>query len=133
MAPRTKPARVRITGDLYHPVVPAGAVRITRPSRWGNPHEVGPDCPPDVAVARFRADLYAGRLRVTVEDVRRDLAGRDLACWCPPDRPCHGDVLVEVANRRARGRPAGVDSGVARGAASRRGARPQGAPNDNSG
>jgi hypothetical protein len=98
MAPRTKPVRVRITGDLYHPVVPAGAVRITRPSRWGNPHEVGPDCPPDAAVARFRVDLYAGRLRVTVEDVRRDLAGRDLACWCPPDRPCHGDVLVEVAN-----------------------------------
>jgi Domain of unknown function (DUF4326) len=98
MAPRTKPARVRITGDLYHAVVPAGAVRITRPSRWGNPHEVGSDCPPDVAVARFRADLYAGRLRVTVEDVRRDLAGRDLACWCPPNRPCHGDVLVEVAN-----------------------------------
>lgn len=97
-APRTKPARVRITGDLYHPVVPAGSVRITRPTRWGNPHKVGPDCPPDVAAARFRADLYAGRLRVTVEDVRRDLAGCDLACWCPLDRPCHGDVLLEVAN-----------------------------------
>jgi hypothetical protein len=94
MAPRTKPARVRITGDLYHPVVPAGAVRITRPSRWGNPHKVGPDCPPDVAVARFRV----GRLTVTAEDVRRNLAGRDLACWCPLDRPCHGDALLEVAN-----------------------------------
>jgi hypothetical protein len=98
MAPRTKPARVRITGDLYHPVVPAGAVRIARPSRWGNPHKVGPDCPPDVAVARFRVDLYAGRLRVTAEDVRRDLAGRHLACWCPLDRPCHGDALLGVAN-----------------------------------
>ena len=98
MAPRTKPARVRITGDLYHPVVPAGAVRITRPTRWGNPHKVGPDCPPDVAAARFRTDLYAGRLRVTVEDGRRDLAGHDLACWCPLDLPCHGDVLLEVAN-----------------------------------
>jgi hypothetical protein len=98
MAPRTKPARVRITGDLYHPLVPAGAVRITRPTRWGNPNHVGPDCPSDVAAARFRADLHAGRLRVTVEDVRRDLAGHDLACWCPLDRPCHGDVLLEVAN-----------------------------------
>jgi Domain of unknown function (DUF4326) len=98
MASRTKPARVRITGNLYHPVVPAGAVRITRPSRWGNPHMVGADCPPDVAVARFRADLYAGRLRVNVEDVRHELAGHDLACWCPLDRPCHGDVLLEVAN-----------------------------------
>jgi Domain of unknown function (DUF4326) len=103
MASRAKPARVRITGDLYHPVVPAGAVRVTRPGRWGNPHKIGADCPPEVAVARFRADLYAGRLRVTVDDVRRELAGRDLACWCPLDRPCHADVLLEVANRRSSG------------------------------
>jgi hypothetical protein len=27
------------------------------------------------------------------------LAGRDLACWCPLDQPCHADVLLEVANR----------------------------------
>lgn len=26
------------------------------------------------------------------------LAGRDLACWCPPDQPCHADVLLELAN-----------------------------------
>ncbi len=27
-----------------------------------------------------------------------DLAGRDLACWCPLDQPCHADVLLELAN-----------------------------------
>lgn len=27
------------------------------------------------------------------------LRGRDLACWCPLDQPCHVDVLLEVANR----------------------------------
>lgn len=26
------------------------------------------------------------------------LAGRDLACWCPLDEPCHADVLLELAN-----------------------------------
>jgi hypothetical protein len=26
------------------------------------------------------------------------LAGRDLACWCPLDQPCHADVLIELAN-----------------------------------
>ena len=26
------------------------------------------------------------------------LAGRDLACWCPLDQPCHADVLLEIAN-----------------------------------
>lgn len=27
-----------------------------------------------------------------------ELAGRDLACWCPLDQPCHADVLLELAN-----------------------------------
>lgn len=26
------------------------------------------------------------------------LRGRDLACTCPIDQPCHGDVLIELAN-----------------------------------
>ena len=35
----------------------------------------------------------------TIADVRAALAGRDLACFCPLDQPCHGDVLLELANR----------------------------------
>lgn len=27
------------------------------------------------------------------------LAGKDLACWCPLDQPCHADVLLELANK----------------------------------
>jgi hypothetical protein len=27
-----------------------------------------------------------------------ELRGYDLACWCPVDGPCHGNVLLEVAN-----------------------------------
>jgi hypothetical protein len=30
---------------------------------------------------------------------RHELRGKDLACWCPPDQPCHADVLLEIANR----------------------------------
>ena len=26
------------------------------------------------------------------------LRGKDLACWCPLDQPCHSDVLLELAN-----------------------------------
>lgn len=37
-------------------------------------------------------------LTVTVDDIRRELAGRDLVCWCPPGRPCHADVLLQIAN-----------------------------------
>lgn len=32
--------------------------------------------------------------REAVESLR----GRDLACWCPLDHPCHADVLLEIAN-----------------------------------
>jgi hypothetical protein len=27
------------------------------------------------------------------------LRGKDLACWCKLDEPCHADVLLELANR----------------------------------
>jgi hypothetical protein len=37
-------------------------------------------------------------LGITIEDARRELRGRDLACYCPLDEPCHADVLLEVAN-----------------------------------
>ena len=50
------------------------------------------------AVASYRADLFAGRLPVTIEDVKTELRGKDLACWCPLDQPCHADVLLEIAN-----------------------------------
>lgn len=40
-----------------------------------------------------------GRLaKVTVDEIRSELAGKRLACWCPPDRPCHADVLLQLAN-----------------------------------
>jgi hypothetical protein len=33
------------------------------------------------------------------EQMRTELRGHDLACWCPPDgQPCHVDVLLKVAN-----------------------------------
>lgn len=41
-------------------------------------------------------------LEVTVEDIRRELAGRDLACWCRLDQPCHADVLLAIANEVSR-------------------------------
>jgi len=50
------------------------------------------------AIRRYRDDLLAGRLRVTVDDVKQELRGRDLACYCAPDVACHADVLLEIAN-----------------------------------
>jgi hypothetical protein len=40
-------------------------------------------------------DTYFGRLVASIPDLR----GKNLACWCPLDAPCHADVLLELANR----------------------------------
>ncbi len=76
--------------------LPPGTVVVSRPTKWGNPHPLA--LGRAEAVRRYRADLRAGRLAVTVDDVRRELRGRDLACYCPLDEPCHADVLLELAN-----------------------------------
>jgi hypothetical protein len=78
-------------------------VVVTRPTKWGNPHPLS--LGREEAVRRYRDDLLAGRLAVTVDDVVRELAGRDLACYCPLDQPCHADVLLDVANPRRRPKP----------------------------
>lgn len=78
--------------------LPPGAVRCDRATKFGNPHRVDASCPRLVAIARYKDDLNAGRLKVSVDDVKRELRGKDLACWCAP-LPCHCDVLIEVANR----------------------------------
>lgn len=51
------------------------------------------------AVECFRRALRMGMLRVMTYDVRHELRGKDLACWCKPGAPCHADVLLEIANR----------------------------------
>jgi hypothetical protein len=76
--------------------LPAGTVVVSRPTKWGNPHPL--TLGREEAVRRYRDDLLAGRLPVTVEDVREQLRERNLACYCPLDEPCHADVLIEFAN-----------------------------------
>jgi hypothetical protein len=77
--------------------LPPDTVVVTRPTKWGNPHPLS--LGRAEAVRRYRDDLLAGRLGISVDDVRRELRGRDLACYCPLDEPCHADVLLEVANQ----------------------------------
>jgi Domain of unknown function (DUF4326) len=77
--------------------LPAETVVVSRPTKWGNPHPLS--LGREEAVRRYREDLLAGRLRVDVNDARHELRGRNLACYCAPDVPCHADVLIEIANR----------------------------------
>jgi hypothetical protein len=79
--------------------MPEGAVYVGRPTIYGNPFK----CPPFGRQAAM--DLF--RRRIEEPDDQRDerirqvqaLRGKDLACWCPLDQPCHADVLLEIANR----------------------------------
>ena len=80
--------------------MPAGAVYVGRPTRWGNPWPVGEHGPAE-AVARYRAWLLADPFRAAA--ARAELAGCDLACWCRLDAPCHADVLLQVANTQPGG------------------------------
>lgn len=74
---------------------PANTVDVTRPGRWGNPYTVE-DNGQDGAVRLYRA--WLDRRPDLVAAARRELAGKDLACYCKPDEACHADVLLEVAN-----------------------------------
>jgi hypothetical protein len=88
--------------------MPANTVKVCRPGRWGNQFIVGRDGTAAECVAKFRNHLMPFRHGGPMEDfliseanikaARSDLAGKNLACWCAPDQPCHADVLLEIAN-----------------------------------
>jgi hypothetical protein len=111
--------RIRIDWRKPGGRVPANTVIVARPSRWGNPFVVLPDLKPgteirsgrhtyiavptaEEAVRRFREEYMTPDWR---EAARRELKGKDLACYCKldepchaDDEPCHADVLIEIAN-----------------------------------
>lgn len=104
-----------------------GARNVARPTAFGNPFVVGATTPADwhdrfagVHVAdrahavQLLRDYLTWRQRQCEatpgwhssvgpdfpweSQIREVLAGRDLACWCPPGEPCHADLLIEIAN-----------------------------------
>lgn len=89
---------------------PEGAACVGRPSKWGNPFRIGMfrDYGAAEAVADYKrwldgdigARAYAGP-PPTRSAIRAALAGKDLLCWCAPGAPCHGDVLLKIANGRS--------------------------------
>lgn len=81
--------------------MPLNTVYVGRPSRFGNPFT---QPMPEDAVGLYRAWITGDSLSATT--ARRHLSalhGKNLACWCPLDQPCHADVLLELANAVAVG------------------------------
>ena len=64
-------------------------------SKWRNPYSTQRDGTREGVVALYRRWLCdQPHLMAALSELR----GRDLVCWCAP-KPCHGDVLIELANR----------------------------------
>jgi hypothetical protein len=119
------PQRVQRTRKAGQPGIPTGATYVGRGrgdyGRYGNPFVVGVDADDRAhATALYREwlehnsyDVHPPNIspeqRRAMDDRRdwilehaRELAGRDLACWCPPPAPgqpdhCHAIVLLHLA------------------------------------
>ena len=78
------------------PNVPAGAVYVGRPTKWGNPFKIDAEHPREQVIAQYRDWLGYNALALQLA-AKRELRGKDLVCWCAP-LPCHADVLLEIAN-----------------------------------
>jgi hypothetical protein len=103
---------------------PDGAIYVGRGTRYGNPNRIvyRPDTggwhvvhdsgggigtfPTAAEARRFATEAYRVQLAddpALADQVRRDLAGRDLMCWCPLPEPgepdyCHAAVQIALAN-----------------------------------
>jgi len=93
--------------------MPDNTVYVGRGSKWGNPFTIkaaeSAGYTRKGAVSAFQdwldgnpwacgKDRYEDS-RQAILDNLIDLHGKNLACWCPLDQPCHADVLLELANR----------------------------------
>lgn len=91
--------------------MPKNAVYVGRPTKWGNPYKLITDprdrCgalgwlfgvadTPRHAVIFFESYIRKEGLQAKV---RKELRGKNLACWCRLDQPCHADVLLRIANK----------------------------------
>lgn len=85
--------------------MPENTVSVGRPSIRGNKYRAGVDGDATECVAKFRADWSYGLShplgKLALAPTLTKLRGKNLACWCALDQPCHADVLLELANAPA--------------------------------
>lgn len=86
--------------------MPPNTIYVGRPSQYGNPYPVGghnniddePIITRQQAVDLYRKYVIGNYCATSLAEIRAELHGKNLACFCPLDQPCHADVLLEIAN-----------------------------------
>ena len=104
-----KPVRIQLSRRKgFKLVSPNGLpnVIVDRRTKWGNPCRSGTK---ENAVADYRRwierDLTVASFKIafgeppSVEEIRRELAGKNICCWCKLTDACHGDVILEIASK----------------------------------
>jgi hypothetical protein len=99
--------------------MPENTVKVDRTNKtFGNPFTVGcnpsqfstalPDTCETVKQAVAYFAYYADSWMAITDGRWIDrLRGKNLACWCRLDAPCHADVLLELANAGGEHQPKG--------------------------
>jgi len=95
----TRPVRVQLSRKKGWRM-PENTVSVARPGKWGNDFVMAREGTRDHAVAAHREQAIG--IAHEHPDYFEALRGKNLACWCPLDKPCHADVLLELANGDAR-------------------------------
>jgi uncharacterized protein DUF4326 len=90
---------------------PPQTVYVGRPSAWENPFVVGKDGTAEECIQKYLDYLLPYRhhgknsgmdkfylSEMHFRGIKEELAGKNLMCWCPLDKPCHADALLKIAN-----------------------------------
>lgn len=103
----SKPHRVQLKRNKGWRM-PPNTVSVARPHKFGNPFVINKEGPlgrtaidNESAVGFFKAMLSDSELlsEAAYPMDFTELRGKNLACFCPLDKPCHADVLLELANK----------------------------------
>ena len=74
--------------------MPENTVYVGRPTKHGNPFTIGVHGTREDCIEKYKT--WAA-MRTNV--IKEQLKGKNLACFCPLDKPCHADILLKIANQ----------------------------------
>lgn len=78
--------------------MPPNTVYVGRPTKYGNPYQVS--CNATDEYRKKQIEKYAQSMSVMLkQDAVVELKGKNLACFCPLNKPCHADILLKIANQ----------------------------------